>query len=438
MADPLSVTASVLAVTTTAIAAIRSLCDTIKSFRSRDKTLQRLQETLQHLTTILESLEQVINADTLVLTLLEGPIDRCKEVCNEFEQSMKKFHGKSKTGLLDWTKLEFMRGDINEFIGTIDGYKSTITVGLGTINLRNSKVSHEVLQKYEDMIKDTTYLLELHLQRIDEKLTRYNHQDADAPDTSIDLRDERAVTHQCLRVCKDASSYIESLASRESILLQDASQIDAEDDSSANFEAQVLMRQALNASQANFLGVINSLNERLQSVVQNGSHGNEKERLRLQEDINISKQCLDICKVASEVSRQKIHRIGEAVAEDESDQVVVTTLADLFDVRKALSRGHSAQLVATLTPENFDLVIEKRYNSRFGAVPDSSVHTQVASATSPVASDSQGRKQHAPSGSVKDAQSLGPEARRERPSPNEMRKRFGDGDSERKAKPSKE
>lgn len=135
MADPLSVTASVLAVATAAIVSIRSLCETVKSFQNRNNTLRRLQNKLQDLATILDSLAQVINADTSVLTLLEGPIDRCKEICKEFEQSMKKFQGKSKTGLLDWTKLEFMRGDINDFIDTIEGYKSTITVGLGTINL---------------------------------------------------------------------------------------------------------------------------------------------------------------------------------------------------------------------------------------------------------------------------------------------------------------
>ena len=45
------------------------------------------------------------------------------------------FSGKSQTGVRDWAKLEFMRGDINEFIDTVAGYKSTISVGLGTITL---------------------------------------------------------------------------------------------------------------------------------------------------------------------------------------------------------------------------------------------------------------------------------------------------------------
>ena len=49
---------------------------------------------------------------------------------------MKEFRGKSKTSLLDWAKLEFMRGDINEFIDTIAGYKATISVGLGVVTMQ--------------------------------------------------------------------------------------------------------------------------------------------------------------------------------------------------------------------------------------------------------------------------------------------------------------
>lgn len=295
-------------------------------------------------------------------------------------------------------------------------------------------MSHDVLQQYEEMIKDTAYNLEVHLRRIDEKLTGYNSQGDNALETSIDLQDERAVTQQCLRICKDASSYIESLTKRASTLLQNAPQTNAEDDSWGDLQAQMLTREAFNTSQSNFLKVISCLGERLQSMVTNEGAGNENERSRLQEDINISKQCLQVCKMAGEISSQKIHRIGEAVAEDDSDQVVVTTLADLFEVRKAVSKGRSAQLVATLTPENFDHVVEKRYSSRFGALPDSSVHSQIGSATSPISSHSQTSKQFLSPGLNKDSQSLGPTGRRDKPNSNEMKRRGGNGENVWKAK----
>lgn len=135
MADPLSITASVVAVITAAVQSTKSLYETIKCFKDRNKTLRRLQYELKDLTNILNSLTQVANAETSMLALRRGPINRYSQVCREFEQLMEVFSGKSKTGIRDWTKMEFMRGDINEFIDTIVGYKSTILVGLGTITM---------------------------------------------------------------------------------------------------------------------------------------------------------------------------------------------------------------------------------------------------------------------------------------------------------------
>ena len=133
--DPLSITASVVAVITAAIQSTKSLHETVKRFRERNKTLRRLQDELADLTNILNTLTQVTSVETSMLALLQGPIDRCSQVCREFEQSMEVFSGKSKTGFRDWTRMEFMKGDINEFIDTITGYKSTISVGLGTITM---------------------------------------------------------------------------------------------------------------------------------------------------------------------------------------------------------------------------------------------------------------------------------------------------------------
>ena len=135
MADPLSITASSLAIITAAVQTTKSLYATVKRFKDRDKTLRRLQDEVEDLSNILESLEQAIKVEESMIILLQGPVKRCSQVCNEFEQSMVAFSGKSKTGFRDWAKMEFMRGDINEFIDTIGGYKSTISVGLGTVTL---------------------------------------------------------------------------------------------------------------------------------------------------------------------------------------------------------------------------------------------------------------------------------------------------------------
>ncbi|KAJ5166219.1 uncharacterized protein N7482_005000 [Penicillium canariense] len=422
MADPLSITASVLAVINAAVLSTKSLYEAISRFKVRDKTLRRLQSELQDLTRILDSLKQVADAEAAMLELLQGPIDRCSQVCHEFEESMESFWRKSKTGIRDWTKMEFMRGDINEFIDIISGYKSTISVGLGTITIHTAKVSQQVLKDYNEMIQDTVYNLEVHLHRIDEKMARFAMDEISASDSSIGLKDEKEVTQQCLRICEDARSYIESLSNRESSLLQEGPQ-NVNDDGQSYFEAQLLTRQALDKNRNSFAAIIDQLRTRLESLVLKNDPGDENERSRLLNDINTSKQCLEVCKVASEVSTQKIYRIGEVIADGESDQVVVTTLADLFDIKKALSQGNSAQLVGSMSEDALLHLAEKRYASRFGALPQKPGYIEAVSTRVPLVNQTTNDGHAFPTQTAYDEQCPGPRTSPNRPSSNEVRKR---------------
>lgn len=135
MADPLSVTASIVALVTAAIQSTKSLNAAVKRYMERDKTLRRLQSELDDLTKVLEALNAVCNLESSIMSLLEGPVSRCSQLCRDFEATMSTFSGKSRAGFRDWAKMEFMRGDIHEFIDALGGYKSTISVGLGTITM---------------------------------------------------------------------------------------------------------------------------------------------------------------------------------------------------------------------------------------------------------------------------------------------------------------
>jgi hypothetical protein len=274
------------------------------------------------------------------------------------------------------------------------------------------------------MIKDTAYNLKLQQQRIDEKMTQFRSDNATASSTRINLEDEREVTRQCLRICEDARSYIDSLSDRESSVLEDASQNASEADT---FEAQLRTRQALNDNRDSFAETINHLQRRLKSLVQNEGPENESERLRLELDINTSKQCLDICKLAGEVSSQKIYRIGEVIADGDSDQVVVTTLADLFDIKKALSRGTSAQLVGSMAAEELRLLTEKRYSSRFGALVDKSKAAEASKSNQLSISEVQKSQHGVPSQATYHEQSPGSKTEQTRPGANEMKKRLSSG-----------
>ncbi|KAL8318575.1 hypothetical protein RB597_005727 [Gaeumannomyces tritici] len=257
--------------------------------------------------------------------------------------------------------MEFMRDDINGFIDTLTRHKSTITVGLGAITI------------YDKTIKDTAYNLEMRLKRINEKLARTTANGTLGVETSIDLHDERDVTRQCLRICEDARSYLESLQDRQNPWLEGATL------STANVvrnpsEAELMTKQTLDESRDKIAATIHRLQESLDCTASRDGSERDQQRLRLQEDIDISKQCLEVCKKASnQVSSQKIYIVGEVIADDNTDQVVVTTLADLFDVGKVLAKSRSAQLVGSMTDDTLQKLSSDRYRSRFGVVSSNSL-----------------------------------------------------------------
>lgn len=98
--------------------------------------------------------------------------------------------------------------------------------------------------------------------------------------------------------------------------------------------------------------------------------GDEKSyaRSQLLVDIAVSKQCLSVCDQATkQVDGLKIHNIGPLIAENDTDQVVIPTLADLFNVERVEAKSGSAQLVGSMTDDSLKQLSSKRYNGRFGA-----------------------------------------------------------------------
>ena len=136
----------------------------------------------------------------------------------------------------------------------------------------------------------------------------------------------------------------------------------------------------------------------------------------------MSMQCLEVCKVATEISRQKIYKVGEANADGNSDLVVVNTLSDLFEVGAANSTDNSAHLVASLTSEDFREVIAQRYNSRFGAVVADLSSTNVGTGRSPPSTQARSNDAIAQA-NVEVTQRATQKSSHHRPFPNEVRKR---------------
>ncbi len=327
MADPLSISVSVLAVITAAIKSTKSLHATVERFKNRDSTLSRLHRTAQRSGQRAQFPRDAVESQTEILSLIEGPVKRCSDLCDEFNLAMEKFNGKPRMGLIDWTRMEFKKGDIRDFTETLASYKATILISLGTITTwvsclvcqeawltfprRHTKVTRELLEKYDGMIQDTVHQLRIHAQRIDEQLARMTSGSTSDLDTSIDLQDEQAVTRQCIRICQDAKSYLESLQRKQSPVLQ-AQATQNSDPTRPQFEAQRLTSQTMNEQQDKFLETLVHLQNRLNTLLSNDNPNNDHERAVLKEDIAITNQCLEVCRhVSQEIRYQKYTALGK-------------------------------------------------------------------------------------------------------------------------------
>ncbi|KAL8413550.1 hypothetical protein RB594_004984 [Gaeumannomyces avenae] len=421
MADPLSISVSVLAIITGAIQSTKSLHATVSRYKARDRTLNRLHDELEGLGKVLGSLEQAVGSEASIWALLEGPVSQCSKTCREFEEVMEKFGERSIIGLRDWAKMEFMRDDINGFIETLATYKATITVGLGVISMIYSKLNHKVLEQFDEAIQDAVHNLNMRLQRIDERLARIDPDETSDVETSIMLHDERERTRQCLRVCEKARSYLDSLAQDQQIPPQQGEASSAGNIARDQFESELKMRRAINESRNMFTETLRQIQEDYNRLVSSDGPEADQQRtqLRLQEHIATSRQCLELCKEASnQVAFQKIHIIREVVADDDTDQVVVTTLADLFDVGKVLAKSRSSQLVGSMTDETLKKMSADRYRSRFG----------VASGDhGPLNLKAQEGSKPAPHPIRNDGQPESAGSRHDKPTSNEVRKRAAEG-----------
>ncbi|KJR86853.1 uncharacterized protein SPSK_01752 [Sporothrix schenckii 1099-18] len=394
--DPLSITASALAMITAAAQATNVLCGTVSRYKERDKMLRQLYNELDDLNKILKSLGAAVDVlDTSMWTLLEGPVKRCGTMCSDFEAAMQKFSAKPTTGFRDWMKMEFMRGNINTFMDSLARYKATINIALGTITMsvrhsssmlsrgetmltpfRNtSQITREVLNDFHEMIKNTVYDLHVHLQRIEEEISHDRPQRTSinsSTSSEAELEDEKDVIKQCIRICEDAESHLEFLQHQDPPMRMSGGVGDVSD---GDIEAQQMTFRALSESRDRIAETIGRLQERL-NTTRHERPEQILEKTRLQEDIDAQKKSLELCRRASEqVSFRKVHTFGEIVSERDSGQVVVTTLADVFDVKKVLAGQSSTQLVGSMTDETLVKIAGQFRNDNRPGAPEVDVTT---------------------------------------------------------------
>lgn len=140
MADPLSITASVLAVGGATLKSSIVLHGLIRGFHSQNKDARALRAEVSDLTEVLGSLlETIANNPTLDFTALELPLQRCGHACDEYrniiERCTQHSSEDSRPSVRDWITQKYLQGDINDFRAMIAVHKSTINIALANANL---------------------------------------------------------------------------------------------------------------------------------------------------------------------------------------------------------------------------------------------------------------------------------------------------------------
>src|SRR3569833_1833203 len=134
MADPLSVSSSVIALVTFSFQASVALYTTIRSFQSQDKRARALKNELSDLTAVLQSLlEMVYNNAEINFEALKLPLYRCGKTCEEYNKHVTKCTKHStaeRPSVRDWVTQTYLRGDIDDLREKKAGNKTTKKIAL--------------------------------------------------------------------------------------------------------------------------------------------------------------------------------------------------------------------------------------------------------------------------------------------------------------------
>jgi hypothetical protein len=134
MAEPIGIASGLVALATFAFKSSITLHNTIKSFKVHPIRVRNLLEQLEALSGVLQSLTETVTAAVDVdLSELELPLLRCGTACKEFGEELVKCSSRSggtRASFRDWARLQYMGGDMDNFMQMLAGYKSTIIIAL--------------------------------------------------------------------------------------------------------------------------------------------------------------------------------------------------------------------------------------------------------------------------------------------------------------------
>jgi len=219
-AEAIGVASGALALAVFAFKSSVSLYQTVGSFQSSKREIRELKEELKSLQQVIEPLEMLASADEVRFNGLCLPLLCCGKACKEFDELIAKCtkHSKeSKTSFRDWATLQYKSKDMVGFKNLLAGYKATISIAIGDINLRTTSVTAAAVQEFKVLLENTKADLTQDLEWFQEQLKALRILDRDTKDQHTAKMDRIAQEMEsikaCLTVCVQASKHIETMRS---------------------------------------------------------------------------------------------------------------------------------------------------------------------------------------------------------------------------------
>lgn len=143
MADPLSITASVIAVAGLAYSSSKTLYQTIADIRDAPETFAHLKSDIETLYQTIYSLQQELkkedsdaalsDAQKSNLREVKPTLEACHSACDAFKGKIEKLLGSSTDGnicIWDRLKLQFQDKEIGAFQARLESFKATLSIAL--------------------------------------------------------------------------------------------------------------------------------------------------------------------------------------------------------------------------------------------------------------------------------------------------------------------
>ncbi|PVH69236.1 hypothetical protein DL98DRAFT_474010 [Cadophora sp. DSE1049] len=159
MADPLSITASVVGITTAALQSAQFLVKTIDNIKDAPGTIKDLSADLRVFESVLQELNANVQDDSLQIIRSSqiGPaVENCDRACKAFQSRVERWMKHSKEDKIFWIsrwKIGLFGPDrIKTFKGQLNDCKSTLNIALTTANLLVTASEKELAKEQKDNI----------------------------------------------------------------------------------------------------------------------------------------------------------------------------------------------------------------------------------------------------------------------------------------------